>query len=428
MINTLKKKLYLLFASSIMLVFTTVFSLLAFENIKTMQNADLNFFNRQATNLILLFENSKNYTENLEICEEKYDYAFRLFTQNNKCIYESSNENVCQTIDIFLETLKSSEITDSNGTNNSAQTGIHTFQTYDGKTYYGILCSIYNDTEYLNLAMIKEKNGLVFFSQTIIHYFFVWLIVLIIILFVSILIIRQAMKPTEKAMKSQKNFVAAVSHELKAPLAVILATTDVIETLPDCTLNIKNHVIRIETEISRMTRLIQDLLLLSSIDAGNWVLHKSEMSIDTLLINLYEKFEIICKQKAINLQLILPDECFPPIISDEERLEQIISIFVDNAISYSSEQSIISLEASIKMKTLIINIIDHGIGISKNDKKHIFDRFYRCDKSRTQKDHFGLGLSIATELITIFDGKIYLNDTPGGGCTFTVIIPCNIAE
>ena len=149
---------------------------------------------------------------------------------------------------------------------------------------------------------------------------------------------------------------------------------------------------------------------------------------DTLLINLYEKFEIICQKKSIDLQIRMPEECFPPLFSDEDRLSQIISIFLDNAISYSPEQSSILLEASIKKSNLAVSIIDHGIGISKEDKKHIFDRFYRCDKSRTKKGHYGLGLSVANELVSLLDGKIYLNDTPGGGCTFTIAIPWSIAE
>ncbi len=81
MIKNLKRKLYFLFVGSIMFVFTIVFFLLASENIETMQNAELSDINRQATILVLLFENSSNYVENLEICEKKYDYAFRLFTE-----------------------------------------------------------------------------------------------------------------------------------------------------------------------------------------------------------------------------------------------------------------------------------------------------------------------------------------------------------
>lgn len=429
MIRNLKRKLYFLFASSIMLVFTIVFFLLASENMETMQNAELNFVNRQATNLVLLFESSTNYAENLGICEKKYDYAFRLFTEHNELLYESTNiKDAAETIDLFLKTLKSTESTSSNESGCSTQTGTHTFRSANGRTYYGILCSIYTNDGYLNLAIVKEKSGITAFSSTVIHYFLIWLMVFIAVLFVSVLIIRQAMKPTEKAIRSQKNFIAAVSHELKTPLAVLLSATDVIESSPGCTTDIKSCAALIETEISRMARLIQDLLLLSSIDAGNRMFHKSKINVDTLLITLYEKFEIICQKKSIDLQIRMPEECFPPLFSDEDRLSQIISIFLDNAISYSPEQSSILLEASIKKSNLAISIIDHGIGIGEEDKKHIFDRFYRCDKSRTKKGHYGLGLSVASELVSLLDGKIYLSDTPGGGCTFTLAIPWSIAE
>lgn len=429
MIKNLKQKLYFLFVSSIMFVFTIVFFLLARENIKTMQDAELSFLNRQATNLVLLFENSANYVENLEICEKQYDYVFRLFTEKNNLLYESCNiEDTTKTIDTFLDTLKLSESTYNIESNHSTQTGIHTFHSENGRTYHGVLCSIYSDTECVNLVIVKEKSGITAFLPAIIRYFLIWLIVLIAVLFVSVLIIRQAMKPTEETMQSQKNFIAAVSHELKTPLAVLLSATDVIETSPDCTANIRNCVSIIGTEISRMARLIQDLLLLSSIDAGNWVFHKSKINVDTLLINLYDKFEIICQKKSIDLQIETLEDCLPPLFSDEDRLSQIISIFLDNAISYSPEQTSILLKASVKKNNLAISIIDHGIGISEEDKKHIFDRFYRCDKSRTKKDHYGLGLSIANELVSLLGGKIYLNDTPGGGCTFTIAIPWNIAE
>ena len=431
MIRNLKRKLYFLFASSIMFVFTIVFFLLASENIETMQNAELSDINRQATILALLFENSTNYVENLEICEKKYDYAFRLFTEQNELLYESCNiQDITKTIDTFLEIQKNTERIDKGETesDHSFQSGTITFPSEKGRTYHGVLCSIYTDTGYVNLVIVKEKSGLTDFLPAIIRYLLIWLIVLVAVLFVSVLIIRQAMKPTEKTMQSQKNFIAAVSHELKTPLAVLLSTTDVIETSPDCTANIKNYVSLIETEISRMARLIQDLLLLSSIDAGNWMFHKSKINVDTLLINLYDKFEIICHKKSIDLQIEMPEEYLPPLFSDEDRLSQIISIFLDNAISYSPEQSSILLEASVKKNNLSISIIDHGIGISEEDKKHIFDRFYRCDKSRTQKGHYGLGLSVANELISLLGGKIYLNDTPGGGCTFTITIPWSIAE
>lgn len=148
-----------------------------------------------------------------------------------------------------------------------------------------------------------------------------------------------------------------------------------------------------------------------------------EINIDTLLINLYTKFERICKKKNILLQLNIPDECCPPFYSDADRLNQIISIFLDNAFSYSPPESEISLDTLIDKNGLVIIIIDHGIGISDKDKPYIFNRFFQCDKSRTQREHFGLGLSIASELVNKLGGKIQLLDTSGGGCTFKIFLP-----
>lgn len=431
MLKKLKHKIYFIFVSSIMFVFTIVFILLTCENIKTIQNAELSDINRQATNLILLFENSSNYVENLEICEIKYDYAFRLFAEQNKLFYESSNlEDSAKIIDTFLNILKNSELIDEveSEFNHSIQSGTITFSSEKGRTYYGVLCSIYTDTGYLNLVIVKGKSGLSSFLSVVIHYVLIWFIVLITVLFVSILIIRQAMKPAEKATQSQKDFIAAVSHELKTPLAVILSAADTIEASSGCDITIQYQSSIIGSEVSRMTRLIEDLLLLSSIDAGNWIFHKSEINVDTLLVNLYDKFVNICNQKSIDLQINTPEECFPFIISDEDRIIQIVSILLDNAITYSPANSTILLDASIRKNYLAISIIDHGIGISGEDKKHIFDRFYRCDKSRTQKGHYGLGLSVANELVSLLAGRLYLDDTPGGGCTFSIVIPWSTAE
>ena len=239
----------------------------------------------------------------------------------------------------------------------------------------------------------------------------------------SKILIGKAIKPTEKAMQSQKDFIAAVSHECKAPLAAILSSAEMIESvtvLPD---TVKIHVQMIDSEVSRMSRLIGDLLLLSSLDAGNWSFHMEGINIDTLMINLYTKFEPICRKKDITLQLNIPDECFPPLYSDADRLSQIISIFLDNAVSYSSPESEISLNASMDKNELVIAVIDHGIGISDKDKAFIFNRFFQCDKSRTRREHFGLGLSIANELVHKLNGKIQLSDTTGGGCTFQIFLP-----
>ena len=162
---------------------------------------------------------------------------------------------------------------------------------------------------------------------------------------------------------------------------------------------------------------------LTSLDAGNWTFHMEEVNVDTLLINLYTKFEPICNGKNIVLQLDIAEESYPPLFSDNDRLDQIISVFLDNAVSYSPSSSKITLGASVEKYELVITVTDHGVGISDKDKPYIFNRFYQCDKSRTQREHFGLGLSIAHELVDKMSGKIRLFNTDGGGCTFKIYLP-----
>lgn len=100
-----------------------------------------------------------------------------------------------------------------------------------------------------------------------------------------------------------------------------------------------------------------------------------------------------------------------------------MSIFLDNAISYSPENSSIEIQTRQAARELTFLVIDHGCGIAEKDKPFIFDRFYCGDKSRTDKSHFGLGLSIAKELAKMLAGKIGFEDTSGGGATFYLTLP-----
>ena len=179
----------------------------------------------------------------------------------------------------------------------------------------------------------------------------------------------------------------------------------------------------IDAECRRMSRLVRDMLLLASSDADKWNIQKSEINMDTLLITLYEAYEPVCISKKIRLELNLSEEAYPVLSSDRERLFQILSIFLDNAVCYSPEGSSIQIQTASKEKELVFSIVDHGKGIPTEDKPFIFDRFYRGDKSRTDKSHFGLGLSIAKELAKMLGGEIGFKDTEGSGATFFLKLP-----
>lgn len=254
-------------------------------------------------------------------------------------------------------------------------------------------------------------------------YLGIWISSLVFLFFVSRFLLGKAFEPTERVLESQKEFVASASHELKSPLAVILANTENLQNFAPLDQRIQNHLQVIDSECMRMSRLVRDMLLLAASDADKWTIQKQEVNVDTLLINLYEAYEPICQKHSLSLKLDLGEDCFLPLITDQERLFQILSIFLDNAVSYSPAGSAVELKVKETSRELTFLVADHGKGIAKEDQPYIFDRFYRADKSHTDKSHFGLGLSIARELARILGGKIGFEDTEGGGVTFFLTLP-----
>ena len=429
MINNLKKRFTMIFMSSIMGIFTFVFCAFLWKNIQAHQKQEADFMERMATSLVFQLENSSNLEQDLTFAERTYDFLLYL-TEQNHVLFQSSTASESD-IKPFIESFENKQKqvltvyqTDSE-ISQSSLNGILSFFAPDKKTYYGIQADIVTKKgQNLALYIIKKATpSFDFFKEQLLFYIGAWLSVFLLVLILSKYLISKALKPTAKTLQSQKEFVAAASHELKAPLAVILASAECIVEDAMLSDEAKKHSEIIDSECLRMSKLVQDLLLLSSLDANTWTLNKSEIDIDTLLINIYEKYEPLCRQKEIRLKLDIADEILPALNADFDRINQILGIFIDNAINYSFPKSEICLNASVSNKQVIFSIIDHGIGIKESEKPYIYDRFFCADKSRTQKEHYGLGLSIAQELVTMHDGKIILTDTPGGGCTFKIFMP-----
>lgn len=236
----------------------------------------------------------------------------------------------------------------------------------------------------------------------------------------SRILIGKTLRPVEESRKKQTEFIAAASHELKSPLAVIRTSATAVRKVPE---RAEDYISNIENESKRMARLIDDLLILSSTDAKSWTIKNGPMELDVVLINLYESYEPICRNGNITLEIELPEEVLPKINGDPERIKQILMILLDNALKHSKTKEKLILKAYSKRNYIYIEVIDFGVGISEEEKNLVFERFYRVDKSRMEKEHFGLGLSIARELVRLHGGLLTLKDTPGGGCTFVMKLP-----
>lgn len=229
------------------------------------------------------------------------------------------------------------------------------------------------------------------------------------------------LRPLEESQRRQTQFVAAASHELRTPLAVILSCASASRCGNE---EERAHFLdSIQSEGMRMSGLIDDMLLLSGMEAHTWSVEMRPTELDTLLLETFEAFEPVAAEKPVRLAIELPQEALPPCSCDPGRIRQVLSILLHNAVSYTPAQGLIRLSLAYDRKTFRIQVADNGIGIPEEEKSRIFERFYRADPSRSRKGHFGLGLAIASEIIKAHQGQILVGDTPGGGSTFALLLP-----
>lgn len=239
-------------------------------------------------------------------------------------------------------------------------------------------------------------------------------------------LVGRSLKPIEESRKKQNEFIAAASHELRSPLSVIRSSLSAMAAAPE---RRDQFLANIDRECLRMSGLVGDLLLLASADARTWTIRREDLDMDTLLISVYERFEPLCREQGVRLRLNLPENPLPHICGDSGRLEQVISILLDNALTYTPAGKQVTLSAALdetkqrRKGRLVLAVSDQGCGIPDQDKKRVFDRFYRADGSRTDRQHYGLGLSVAKELVQLHGGGIEARDAEGGGACLCVYLP-----
>lgn len=229
-----------------------------------------------------------------------------------------------------------------------------------------------------------------------------------------------ALKPTAAALRQQNEFVAAASHELRAPLTVIKSSLQATASEParrDKLLTIAG------AEVTRLQRLTEELLFLAGQDAHILRLCPEELEPDTFLLEVWEAWRAPLRQSGRDLTLELPDEPFSPIRGDKARLEQLFTILLHNAMEYTPTGTAIELAAERRGGGVCFSVRDHGPGVPEKDRQRIFRRFARGEECRTGKEHFGLGLSIARQIALLHGGKLWVEDASGGGAVFLLQLP-----
>lgn len=273
------------------------------------------------------------------------------------------------------------------------------------------------------LLMLSPKTA--FLRQLYASRLFVVLLSLsgcLLLCFFAYIFTGRLLKPLQENQEKQIAFVANVSHELRSPLTVMLSSLDARPPRYEAT---------IRQEILRMSRLIDNMLQLSRLESqergssvsGAFPFHP--LFPDTFLLDFYEQTENEVHAKQLQYLLKLPEEKIPQLSGNEDLLRQLLSILLQNAISYTPAGGTVTLSLSVETKYVCFQVIDTGTGIPDKDKEKVFERFYRVDNAHHKKEHFGLGLCIAAELVSLQKGSIRITDTPGGGCTFTCRLPLN---
>ena len=229
------------------------------------------------------------------------------------------------------------------------------------------------------------------------------------------------LRPIQENQRRQTEFIAAASHELRTPLAAILSAASAMERAEPMQRSQFSDMIH--REGNRMSRLIGDMLTLSSSDSKGWALQKQPVELDMLLLEVYEAHYPLAKEQGIELTLSLYEQNVPSMNLDRDGINQVLSILLDNARNHTPAPGKIELELTVHRKNVQIRVSDTGPGVPDDEKRRIFERFYRSEKSRSHRGHFGLGLSIAAEIVKKHNGRIWVQDATIGGAEFVVELP-----
>lgn len=231
--------------------------------------------------------------------------------------------------------------------------------------------------------------------------------------------------------KLRKDFIANVSHELRTPISMLQGYSEAIVDDIAETKEEKNELAQIIYEESlRLSRLVNELLDLARMEAGHIQLKIEPVYIDEYISRILRKFRGVSDDNQIDLK-VKKDISVEIAYFDVDRIEQVLTNLIDNAIRHTSEGGFVTVDVIYHGKTLEVSVQDTGSGIPEEDLPFVFERFYKADKSRTRKDNkkgTGLGLSIANNIIKAHQGTITVKSKLNQGTTFSFKIPSKKIE
>ena len=226
-----------------------------------------------------------------------------------------------------------------------------------------------------------------------------------------------AIRPMEEAMAREAQFVMDLSHDLKTPLTVILANTDILRRDPEQTVSQQmNWVDSTQEAANTMLTMVNEMLTISQVENAQKTLEKTEIDLSSLTEKICLQMDSVVYEKGLSLSENIPVGI--TVSAREDYLTRILSSLVENAVKYEPPGGCVSVTLREEHEYAVVTVQNPGALIPKEDLPHIFERFYRADKSRTGHNGFGLGLAIAREMTEALGGTLSAQSTPEVGTVF----------
>ena len=224
---------------------------------------------------------------------------------------------------------------------------------------------------------------------------------------------------------SRREFVSNVSHELRTPLSSIKAMAETLEDggLGDPSIN-ADFVKRIHIEADRMTTLVNDLLELTSLQSGQADMKPEQVDIASVIREEGSRYIQVARGLGIEVRVAVPDD-LPNVVAQEDRMRQVVRNLLDNALKFTPESGRIDISASANHHVVEVRVSDNGLGIPPESLPHIFERFYKVERSR-RNEGSGLGLAIVKNIVQAYGGEVNVDSREGEGSTFTFTL--SVAE
>lgn len=248
----------------------------------------------------------------------------------------------------------------------------------------------------------------------------VWVGAMLLFLLISIKLSAVAARPMEEAMQREKQFVADASHDLKTPLSVILANNSILMENPENKVgDLRRWLDSTQEAAKRMQKLIAEMLTLADVERQDVPLVREEVDLANIAMKADLELESVAFEKNVTLEDDLPDRCM--VTGNADYLLRIVMSLLENALKYEPSGGRVSIHLTQSKKKTVLSVCNQGSRIADEDLPHVFDRFYRSDKSRTNSaGSFGLGLAITKEMVERLGGTISVTSSQEEGTVFSV--------